>query len=47
MSEFIELIKSPAHWIFEIMLIILFDGIIGLLIWPKVKKILEHLDKHK
>ena len=47
MEEFIELIKSPAHWIFEILLIIIFDGIIGILIWPKIREVIKHLDKHK
>jgi uncharacterized membrane protein len=47
MNEFLELVKSPGHWMFEIMLIIIFDVIIGLLLWPKIKEIIIHLNKHK
>ena len=44
MSEFVELVKSPGHWMFEIMLMIIFDGVIGIMIWPFIK----HLwDDHK
>lgn len=47
MESFWQLLKDPAHWAFEILLIVIFDGIIGLIIWPKIKEILEHLRKHK
>lgn len=46
-EEFIELIKSPAHWLFELTIVFIFDIILGILIWPKIKEILRHLDKHK
>ena len=35
---FWDLLKSPAHWQFEAFLIILLDVIIGILIWPRIKK---------
>ena len=41
-ETFWTLLQDPAHWEFEIFLIVLFDGILGLLIWPKIKKFLEH-----
>jgi hypothetical protein len=47
MEEYIHLLKSPGHWLFEITLILVFDGIILGIIYPKIKEILEHLDKHK
>ncbi len=41
-ETFWDLFNSIAHWQFEIFLIVLFDGIIGLLIWPKIKKWFTH-----
>ncbi len=41
-ETFFSLLKDPAHWQFLIFLIILFDVIIGLVIWPFVKKALIH-----
>lgn len=42
MESFVTLLKDPAHWEFEIFLIIIFDVIIGLIIWPFIKKGLVH-----
>ena len=42
MESFFDLLKDPAHWEFEIFLIIIFDVIIGLVIWPFVQKALSH-----
>jgi len=42
METFFDLVKDPAHWEFEILLIIIFDVIIGLVIWPFVQKALVH-----
>jgi hypothetical protein len=42
METFFDLLKDPAHWEFEIFLIIIFDVIIGLFIWPFVQKALVH-----
>ncbi len=45
---FIELLMDPAHWYFEVFLIILFDLIIGVLIWPFIKKgLLHHKSDHE
>jgi len=41
-ETFLTLLKDPAHWMFEIFLIALFDGLIGLILWPKIKKFLQH-----
>ncbi len=41
-ETFWTLLTDAAHWQFEIFLIIIFDGIIGLLIWPKVKAWFKH-----
>lgn len=41
-ETFWDLFYSAAHWQFEILLIIIFDGIIGLLIWPKIKQWFTH-----
>lgn len=41
-ETFWTLFRDPAHWQFEIFLIALFDGIIGVLIWPRIRKFLRH-----
>ncbi len=42
METFLELVRDPAHWEFEILLIIIFDVIVGLIIWPFIQKALVH-----
>lgn len=42
METFLELVKDPAHWEFEILLIVIFDVLIGLIIWPFIRKALVH-----
>ena len=42
METFWDLLRDPAHWEFEIFLIIIFDVIIGFVIWPFVQKMLIH-----
>ncbi len=41
-ETFWDLLKDPAHWEFELLLIVIFDVIIGLVIWPFVQKALMH-----
>lgn len=41
-ETFFDLLKSLGHWEFEIFLIAIFDGVIGLLIWPQIKKWWKH-----
>ncbi len=41
-ETFWDLLKDPAHWYFEFLLIIIFDVVIGLLIWPFIQKALTH-----
>jgi hypothetical protein len=41
-ETFLTLLKDPAHWEFEIFLIVLFDGLLGLIIWPKIKNFMKH-----
>ena len=42
MESFFDLLKDPAHWEFEIFLMVVFDVVIGLVIWPYVQKALTH-----
>ena len=42
MESFFDLVKDPAHWEFELLLIVIFDVVIGLLIWPFIQKALVH-----
>ena len=42
-ETFWTLLHDSAHWQFEIFLMVLFDGVIGMMLWPFVKK---HWDHH-
>lgn len=44
-ETFVELLKDPNHWYFEILLMIIFDVVIGMLLWPLAKKWLREHDK--
>ena len=41
-ETFWTLIGDSAHWEFEIFLIIIIDGLIGVLIWPRIKRWFQH-----
>jgi hypothetical protein len=41
-ETFWTLCKSAGHWDFEIFLMILFDGIIGALLFPWIRKHWQH-----
>jgi hypothetical protein len=41
-ETFWSLLRDPAHWLFELFLMALFDGLIGLLIWPTIRQKLLH-----
>lgn len=41
-ETFWTLLRDAAHWEFEIFLMVLFDGVIGALIWPFARKHLYH-----
>lgn len=46
-ETYMELMKDPSHWAFEITLIIIFDVIIGMIAWPLIKRaVLLHDKKH-
>lgn len=42
MESFLDLLKDPAHWEFEIFLILIFDVLLGAVIWPFVRGGLRH-----
>ncbi len=47
-ETFWTLLRSVGHWEFEIFLMLLFDGIIGAVLWPIVKKHwVHHIDRDK
>lgn len=41
-ETFLTLLTDKAHWEFEVFLIFLFDVLIGLLIWPWIRKFVIH-----
>lgn len=47
-ETFWTLLGDIAHWEFEIFLMVLFDGIIGAILWPFIKQhVKHHLDRDK
>ncbi len=42
MESFLDLLKDPAHWEFEIFLILIFDVLLGAIIWPFARGGLRH-----
>jgi len=41
-ETFWTLLRSAGHWEFELFLMMLFDGVIGCIAWPFVKKHWRH-----
>lgn len=41
-ETFWTLLCNPAHWEFELFLMFLFDVVIGLVLWPLLKKKEDH-----
>ena len=41
-ETFWTLLTDSAHWQFELFLIAVFDGLVGVLIWPKIKHWFTH-----
>ena len=41
-ETFFTLLRDPAHWQFELLLIFIFDVLIGVLIWPWFRKFIIH-----
>lgn len=37
-ESFWSLLRDPAHWYFELFLMLLFDVLIGALLWPAIKR---------
>lgn len=37
-ESFMDLARSLSHWEFEFMLMVIFDGLIGAIAWPMLKK---------
>ena len=44
-ETFWSLAKDLAHWEFEIFLILIFDVLIGALLWPRIKRFTKHHKK--
>lgn len=45
-ETFFTLAKDLAHWEFELFLMLVFDGLVGALAWPFIKKHFQHHLKH-
>ena len=41
-ETFWTLLHNAAHWEFEIFLMVLFDGLIGTILWPFIKRAITH-----
>jgi hypothetical protein len=40
------LLCDPAHWIFELILLVVFDGLIGALLWPFIRARVQRWKSH-
>lgn len=45
LQEYLELLQNPAHWMFEITLVIIIDVLLGMVLWPLVKKAIAKHDR--
>lgn len=45
LETFGTLLRDPAHWEFELMLIVIFDGVLGMLVWPFIDRHLHSGDE--
>lgn len=41
-ETFFSLLGNLAHWEFELFLLVIFDGLIGALLWPRLLKARKH-----
>lgn len=41
-ETFWTLVRDPNHWLFEMLLMGIFDGLIGALLWPRFQKWRHH-----
>lgn len=41
-ETFWNLLRDPAHWEFELFLMALFDGLLFGLLWPRIRKHVNH-----
>ena len=46
-ETYTELLRDPAHWYFELTLIVIFDIIIGAIAWPFIKQAIRKHDERK
>lgn len=46
-ETYLDLLSDPAHWAFELTLMLLFDGLLLGLAWPLVKRaVRRHDERH-
>lgn len=41
-ETFLSLVCDPNHWLFELMLMALFDGLVGMILWPCFRRFALH-----
>jgi hypothetical protein len=41
-ETFMSLLMDPAHWCFELFLIFIFDGLVGMVVWPCFRRFALH-----
>lgn len=44
-ETYLQLMKDPAHWAFEITTMLLIDGVLAGLAWPMIKRAVRSHDK--
>jgi hypothetical protein len=38
----VSLLCSWPHWLFELLLMVIFDFLIGVLLWPRIRRAFKH-----
>ena len=44
-ESFLDLLRDPSHWAFEITVNLTLDGLIGVILWPRIRKAVVHYKK--
>ena len=46
-ETFLELLTDPKHWGLEIVIMVVFDGLVGAILWPFAKRYWQRHHDHR
>lgn len=44
-ETFLQLLKDPGHWLFEVTTDLIIGGLFGAIVWPRIKAHFHHDDE--